>query len=70
LSFTASKVAQEMIKVFCRLTAFWLKYFDYLLINKVSAYDAASSYYFMGRKSDRALSDKELLGLYRGANEP
>jgi hypothetical protein len=32
-----------------------------------NSFDAASSYYFWGRKSDAILSDKELIGEYKGA---
>jgi len=54
------------IKV-AQLTSFWLKWFDRYLIHAPGAMDAASAYYFMGRKSDRAISDRELLQQYRGA---
>ena len=56
-----------LIKLFARLTSFFLKYFDYYLINKSSAFDAASAYYFIGRKGEHVLSDQELLKLYKGA---
>jgi hypothetical protein len=38
--------------VFARLTSFYLKYFDYYLIDKAGALDAASGYYFLGRKGE------------------
>ncbi|MBW4670601.1 MAG: methyltransferase domain-containing protein [Cyanomargarita calcarea GSE-NOS-MK-12-04C] len=66
LSFVKSPLARGLVKVFARMTAFWLKYFDYYLIDKPGTFDAASSYYFMGKKSDRILSDRELLTLYKG----
>ena len=43
---------------------FWIRYFDYILINKRDAFAAASGFYFMGRKADVALSDKQLVALY------
>jgi hypothetical protein len=52
------------------LTSFFLKYFDYYLIDKPGAFDAASGYYFMGRKGTHSLTDKELLTLYRGTSGP
>lgn len=67
LSFTRSKVMRILIKIFVRLTSFYLTYFDKLLIDKAETLDAASGYYFMGRKSDSILSDKELIKLYKGA---
>ena len=42
------------------------EYTDYYLIDKPGTLDAASGYYFMGHKSRRILSDKELIKLYRG----
>jgi SAM-dependent methyltransferase len=64
LSFTSSKLARSAINLFAHYTAFWLKYFDYYLIDKPDAIDAASGYYFLGRKSPQDLSDKELIQLY------
>lgn len=48
------------------LTAFWLKYFDYWLVNRPAAYDSASCYYFLGRKTETTLSGAELITNYRG----
>ena len=52
---------------FAALTSFYLKYFDSFLIDRPGTLDAASGYHFTGRKSDRVLSDRELIDLYRGA---
>lgn len=67
LSFTTSKFWRKLIELFGRITAFPLKYLDYLLINRTAALDAASGYYFIGKKSHKILSDKELIKLYQGA---
>lgn len=67
LSFVKASVARAVVKVIARLTSFWLKYFDYLLIDRAGTYDAASGFYFLGTKSDRTLSDRELLTQYKGA---
>lgn len=67
LSFTGSRIKRGLIKGFARLTGFWLKYIDVLLMNKPGALDAASGFYFLGRKSRRTLTDQELITLYRGA---
>jgi SAM-dependent methyltransferase len=67
LSFVKSSAARNIVKALTRLAFFWLKYFDYYLVNKPGTFDAASGYYFLGRKSETVLSDKELLKLYRGA---
>jgi len=68
LSFTRSKFVRKFIRVFCRLTSFYLKYFDYYLIDKPGTLDAASGYYFLGQKTNRILSDKELIEHYSGAS--
>ncbi len=65
LSFVTSRIGRILARVFARLTSFWLKYFDYYLIKKPGTLDAASTYYFMGRKSKQVLSDRELIKLYR-----
>ena len=68
MSFTNSKILRKYIKLFASLTSFFLKYFDYYLINKSGALDAASGYFFLGRKGKQALSDSDLIKLYKGGN--
>jgi SAM-dependent methyltransferase/uncharacterized protein YbaR (Trm112 family) len=70
LGFSSSRIVRGMLRVFASVTAFHLKYFDRLLNRKPGAYDAASGYYLIGRKSDRVLSDRQLLDLYKGAVGP
>ena len=67
LSFTRSRALRKLIQMFAALTAFYLKYFDSYLVERSGALDAASGCYFLGRKSDETLSDRELVKLYRGA---
>jgi SAM-dependent methyltransferase len=67
MSFATSRISRLFFHVFASLTSFYLKYFDYYLIDKPGALDAASAYYFMGRKSQRVLSDQDLIKLYKGA---
>lgn len=69
LSFVEGASARAAVKVFARLTAFWLKFLDRFLINRPGALDAASGYFFLGQCSDRLLDDRTLLGLYRGAGQ-
>lgn len=66
-SFTKSKSLRRFIRVYAGLTSFYLKYFDFYLIDKVGTLDAASAYYFMGQKSSQILSDRELVRLYKDA---
>jgi SAM-dependent methyltransferase len=67
LSFTTSRVLRGMIRAFARLTSFYLKYADYYLIDKSAAFDAASGFFFIGRKAGNILGDRELITYYRGA---
>ena len=69
LSFAKSKIMRKLIIYFTNYTSFFLKYFDYYLIDKDGAYDSASGYYFFGKKSDSILSDKELIKSYRGSQK-
>ena len=57
---------RTIINTFANVSSFWLKYFDYYLIDKPGSLDAASGYYFFGRKSSETISDKEIIKLYRG----
>lgn len=66
LSFTQSKWIRKILEFFVRFTAFPLRFLDYLLIDRVGTLDAASAYFFIGKKSNKILSDKELLNLYKG----
>jgi len=66
LSFVKSRAAVSLVKGLSRCTLFWLKYLDYLVLSKPGTLDGASAYYFLGRKSDTVLSDRELIDLYKG----
>ncbi len=59
-SFFTSKRLRKLLGLFTRFTAFFWKYFDYLLINKPGSQDAASGYYFMGKKSASRLDDRDV----------
>jgi SAM-dependent methyltransferase/uncharacterized protein YbaR (Trm112 family) len=69
LSFTTSRFLRRLLGIFARLTSFYLPYVDYLLINNPGTLDAASAFYFMGRKSNRVLSDRDLIKLYKGLDQ-
>jgi len=66
LSATESKAVRAAVRAFCGLSLFWLKYFDYFLVKKSGSFEAATGFYFMGRKSEVTLDDRALLRLYRG----
>ena len=67
LSFVERPRTRTAVKGFTRVTGFWLKYFDHLLIDRPGGIDAASGVYFLGRRSETPLSDGELIAQYRGA---
>lgn len=49
------------------MTGFWLKYLDPFIADRPGAVDAASAFYFMGRRSDGPIDDRELIAGYRGS---
>ena len=65
-SFFSSKKMRKLLIPFTNLTSFFWKYFDYYLIDKPGTLDAASGYYFLGRKSELPISDEALLKQYKG----
>ncbi|HSW54158.1 MAG TPA: class I SAM-dependent methyltransferase [Ignavibacteriaceae bacterium] len=65
-SFFSSKRVRKLLVPFTRITSFFWKYFDYILINKPGTLDAASGYFFMGKKAEIPLDDRDLLKLYKG----
>jgi uncharacterized protein YbaR (Trm112 family)/SAM-dependent methyltransferase len=67
LSFTMSRPLRGVLRAFARLTSFYLKYFDYYLVGKSATIDAASGFYFLGRKSQMTLPDRALIQYYKGA---
>lgn len=66
MSFASSRLMKNILKTFAYSTSFFLKYFDYLLKDRPGAYDAASIFYFMGKKSNATLDDKELIKAFKG----
>ena len=67
MSFSASRTSARLLRVLAKLTSFWWKYFDRILIDRPAALDAACSMYFIGRRSEVTLSDRALLQSYRGS---
>lgn len=64
-SFSDHQYLKAVLMRLALLSGFWLKYFDYFLIRKKGAWENASVYYFLGRKSKAPLSDRELIKLFR-----
>jgi len=67
MSFAGSRRARSALYMLARFTAFPAKYFDYLLLGRPAALDGAAGTYFLGRKGERPLTDRELIAGYRGA---
>lgn len=67
LSWARSRIIRGLLFAVARLTSFWLKYLDSWLIDRPGALYTASAFYFIGRKSDKAISDRELVFSYRSA---
>ncbi len=66
MSCCSSRSGRRLAFMAGRLTAFWLKYLDGWLSRKPAAYDAASGFYFLGRKAEVPLMDRALIVSYRG----
>ncbi|WP_197748120.1 methyltransferase domain-containing protein [Mycolicibacterium helvum] len=67
MSLSNRRPIRQMLSVLAAFTSFWLKYVDYLTIDRPASLDGASGLYFLGTKSATVLSDSELLEQYRGA---
>lgn len=66
-SFVRSRTGRSMMLAVARLTAWWLPQLDRFLLDRPAGVDGASGVYFLGRKSERRLTSRELIALYRGA---
>ena len=67
MSFARHQRTRTLAKAAARMTAFPLKYFDRYLARQPGAYDAGSGFYFIGRRANQRLTDRQLISLYRGA---
>jgi hypothetical protein len=65
-SWLDSKRNREVASVLARTLFWWLKYCDRFLAKRDAAQDAAAANFFLGRKSEKALPDRELIEQYRG----
>lgn len=65
-SLTNNKTIRLISEVVVSFLFFWLKYIDLIIYRNKGTYDGASGFYFIGKKSDGILSDKELIKLFKG----
>lgn len=66
MSWSDSTRYRALASGVARSLFWWLKHCDRVLIKRNAAYDAASAFFFLGRKSDVPLSDRKLVTQYRG----
>ena len=62
-SFARSRTTAAFVHVFASLTGFWLKYLDWFLVGP-RANEAATGFYFLGRRADEAYSDRSIVEMY------
>ena len=65
-SLSDNKHYRRLAKLAGLLITLPLKYLDYLTCRQQSAFDAAGGVYFLGRRREDPISDRHLIGLYRG----
>jgi len=66
LSFVEQNFARFAVKAACRVTLFWLRYFDLYLGKLPGAKDCSLGTYFVGRKDGRRRTPREILDAYGG----
>ena len=62
--FGFSRSARLFLKAFARVTSFWLKYLDAFGKWNPHSLEAASCFYFLGKKSAFAMTDEEVVRYY------
>jgi len=67
LAFFANSIIRNIAKITVRVLFFWIKYFDYYLMDKPQAMDGASCTYFLGKKDLKMTSDEQIISSYIGA---
>jgi len=66
VNLSARRSYRLMARFVGLLIAFPVKYLDYIVRNNPASIDSAGSVFFFGRKQEDAISDRQLIGLYRG----
>jgi SAM-dependent methyltransferase len=67
LAFAESPSTRKLAKFGVRLGFGWIKYLDFLLVNRPQAMDGASCTYFFGTKAQERVPDSEIVARYIGA---
>ena len=63
-SFSDSAKWHRLTRRVTPLFTFWLKYFDYVFKNVRSAEDGASCSYFLGKKNEKEIADRDIVRMY------
>lgn len=66
MCLATTRTGRSLANAFARLTAFWIPWIDGRLVDRSAALDAAAGNYFLGRRSENELSDREIISVYRG----
>jgi hypothetical protein len=66
-AFATSQRIRLALDALARVLFFWLKYADDYLTKTPGGLDGASSTYFLGRRADEPITDRDLVAGYRGA---
>lgn len=66
-SFTKGPTSYRVAAAIAQLTSFWLVWFDRFLVDREAAQDAASGVFFLGRRAETPIRDREIVASYRGA---
>ena len=64
--FSDNSRIHSLLRTLARFIAFPFPFFDHRLARKAGSFDAASGYYFFGKKTESILSDRDLIKEYRG----
>lgn len=65
-SFFTGEIPRRLAFLFARLSGFWFKYFDRYLSRTPAGIDSMAGSYFLGRRSDRRMADREIAACYVG----
>jgi SAM-dependent methyltransferase len=66
-AFSEAPAARALTNFFANLTSNWVTKFDSTLTRHPGSYDAASAFYFLGRRAEKPISDRDIVAGYRGS---
>jgi SAM-dependent methyltransferase len=66
-SFARNRRQRRVLQAVGRYLSFWLRFLDRAVARNEAAWDGACGFYLLGRRSETALADADLVASYRGA---